>query len=121
MPGLDCSNSENCMGYNFPEPERSKPSSRNFLIGEQPNAWDLLQPRAKLSRHRCRIVLPLLGGSDYIFIQLRCNWRSACSLYGVYQKPDRCSGDFPRYCPYPHSTTFVVAADMEFTVIANLF
>ena len=28
---------------------------------------------------------------------------------------------FPRYCPYPHSTTFVVAAGMEFTVIANLF
>ena len=32
--------------------ERFEPSSRNFLIGEQPNAWDLLQPRAKLSRHR---------------------------------------------------------------------
>ena len=33
-------------------PERSEPSSRTFLIGEQPNAWDLLQPRAKVSRHR---------------------------------------------------------------------
>ena len=32
--------------------ERSEPSSRTFLIGEQPNAWDLLQPRAKVSRHR---------------------------------------------------------------------
>ena len=31
---------------------RSKPSSRNFLIGEQPNPWDLLQPQDKLSRHR---------------------------------------------------------------------
>lgn len=31
---------------------RSEPSSRTFLIGEQPNAWDLLQPRAKVSRHR---------------------------------------------------------------------
>src|SRR5690348_1827254 len=33
-------------------PARSEPSSRTFLIGEQPNAWDLLQPRAKVSRHR---------------------------------------------------------------------
>lgn len=32
--------------------ERFEPSSRTFLIGEQPNAWDLLQPRAKVSRHR---------------------------------------------------------------------
>ena len=31
---------------------RFEPSSRNILIGEQPNAWDLLQPRAMLSRHR---------------------------------------------------------------------
>jgi len=28
------------------------PSSRILLIGEQPNAWDLLQPRARMSRHR---------------------------------------------------------------------
>ena len=33
-------------------PPRFEPSSRTFLIGEQPNAWDLLQPRAKVSRHR---------------------------------------------------------------------
>ena len=31
---------------------RSEPSSRNFLIGEQPNPWELLHPRDKLSRHR---------------------------------------------------------------------
>ena len=31
---------------------RSEPSSRNFLIGEQPNPSDLLQPEDKLSRHR---------------------------------------------------------------------
>ena len=34
------------------ESERSKPSSRIFLIGEQPNPWDLLQPQDKMSRHR---------------------------------------------------------------------
>ena len=33
-------------------PRRSEPSSRTFLIGEQPNPWDLLQPRDKVSRHR---------------------------------------------------------------------
>ena len=32
--------------------QRSKPSSRDFLIGEQPNPWDLLQPQDKSSRHR---------------------------------------------------------------------
>ena len=31
---------------------RSEPSSRNSLIGEQPNPWDLLQPQDELSRHR---------------------------------------------------------------------
>ena len=43
---LDCSNTETS------ESERSKPSSRDFLIGEQPNPWDLLQPQDKPSRHR---------------------------------------------------------------------
>ena len=28
------------------------PSSRGTLIGEQPNAWELLHPRAVPSRHR---------------------------------------------------------------------
>ena len=36
----------------FVTPERSEPSSRTFLIGEQPNPWDLLQPQDKMSRHR---------------------------------------------------------------------
>ena len=31
---------------------RSKPSSRTTLIGEQPNPWDILQPRDVMSRHR---------------------------------------------------------------------
>ena len=32
--------------------ERSEPSSRTFLIGEQPNPWELLHPQDKVSRHR---------------------------------------------------------------------
>ena len=31
---------------------RSEPSSRASLMGEQPNAWDLLQPQDETSRHR---------------------------------------------------------------------
>ena len=31
---------------------RSEPSSRNALIGGQPNPWDRLQPQDALSRHR---------------------------------------------------------------------
>ena len=44
---------------------RSEPSSRNSLIGEQPNPWDLLQPQDELSRHRGakhRRRCELLGG-----------------------------------------------------------
>src|SRR3989338_3749803 len=32
--------------------KRSEPSSRAFLIGEQPNPWELLHPQDKTSRHR---------------------------------------------------------------------
>ena len=44
---------------------RSEPSSRSTLIGEQPNPWDLLQPRDVTSRHRGAKPLrrfELLGG-----------------------------------------------------------
>src|SRR3989338_767359 len=35
-----------------PVSRRSEPSSRTFLIGEQPNPWGLLQSQDKASRHR---------------------------------------------------------------------
>ena len=35
-----------------PVSRRSEPSSRATLMGEQPNPWDLLQPRDVTSRHR---------------------------------------------------------------------
>ena len=44
---------------------RSEASSRATLIGEQPNPWDLLQPRDVTSRHRGAKPLrrsELLGG-----------------------------------------------------------
>ncbi len=49
--------------------ERSEPSSRDFLIGEQPNPWDLLQPQDKMSRHRgaeLRRRYELLGGTSLL-------------------------------------------------------
>jgi hypothetical protein len=48
---------------------RSEPSSRTFLIGEQPNLWDLLQPQDKVSRHRgaeLRRRYELLGGTSLL-------------------------------------------------------
>ena len=35
-----------------PVSRRSEPSSRTILTGEQPDAWELLHPRAMMSRHR---------------------------------------------------------------------
>src|SRR5574344_1756427 len=37
---------------------RSEPSSRATLMGEQPNPWDLLQPKDLTSRHRGAKALP---------------------------------------------------------------
>ncbi len=39
--GADRSTHEPCKNYMISCPERSEPSSRAFLIGEQPNPWDL--------------------------------------------------------------------------------
>jgi hypothetical protein len=47
--------------FKFPTPttdrdqtvsRRFEPSSRNALMGEQPNPWDLIQPQDAMSRHR---------------------------------------------------------------------
>ena len=46
LVGSNCSMTNNLVA------ERFEPSSRNFLTGEQPDPWDLLQPQDKLSRHR---------------------------------------------------------------------
>ena len=59
---------------------RSEPSSRATLMGEQPNPWDLLQPRDVTSRHRGAKPLrryELLGGisllsPEYLLSFERC-------------------------------------------------
>ncbi len=59
----------------YPTPfllQRSEPSSRIFLIGEQPNPWDLLQPQDKMSRHRgaeLRRRYELLGGTSLLSLE----------------------------------------------------
>jgi hypothetical protein len=42
----------------------SLPSSRTLLTGEQPDAWDLVQPRARVSRPLTSILLLRV---DYTF------------------------------------------------------
>ena len=52
-----------------PVSRRSEPSSRTFLIGEQPNPWELLHPQDKMSRHRgaeLRRRYGLLGGTSLL-------------------------------------------------------
>ena len=59
---------------------RSEPSSRDALMGEQPNPWDLLQPQDVTSRHRGAKPLrryELLGGisllsPEYLLSFERC-------------------------------------------------
>ena len=49
--------------------ERSEPSSRTLLIGEQPNPWELLHPQDRTSRHRGaehRRRYGLLGGTSLL-------------------------------------------------------
>ncbi len=51
---------------------RFEPSSRNFLIGEQPNPWQLLHRQDKLSRHRgaeLRRRYELLGGTSLLSLE----------------------------------------------------
>src|SRR3989344_5412949 len=48
-----------------PVSRRSEPSSRALLISEQPNAWELLHPRAKASRHRGAERSRRCGRSDF--------------------------------------------------------
>ena len=58
------------VNYKFTS-KRSEPSSRNFLIGEQPNPSHLLQQEDKLSRHRgaeLRRRYELLGGTSLFII-----------------------------------------------------
>ena len=49
--------------------QRSEPSSRAALMGEQPNPWDRLQPQDATSRHRT--FSTITGGVDYIFTLLK--------------------------------------------------
>ena len=52
--------------------QRSEPSSRTTLIGEQPNLWELLHPQDVVSRHRgaeLRRRYELLGGTSLLSLE----------------------------------------------------
>src|SRR5437667_1255682 len=44
--------------------QRSEPSSRTALMGEQPNPWEVLPPQDATSRHRTYSAVT--GGADYL-------------------------------------------------------
>src|SRR6188474_464295 len=44
--------------------QRSEPSSRTALMGEQPNPWEVLPPQDATSRHRA--ISTVTGGADYL-------------------------------------------------------
>src|SRR5437016_6636321 len=49
--------------------QRSEPSSRTALMGEQPNPWEVLPPQDATSRHRAISVVT--DGADYLSTLLR--------------------------------------------------
>src|SRR6266851_3154900 len=44
--------------------QRSEPSSRTALMGEQPNPWEVLPPQDATSRHRA--ISAISSGADYL-------------------------------------------------------
>ena len=55
-----------------PVSRRFEPSSRIFLIGEQPNPWQLLHRQDKMSRHRgaeLRRRFELLGATSLLSLE----------------------------------------------------
>jgi hypothetical protein len=44
--------------------QRSEPSSRTALMGEQPDPWEVLPPQDATSRHRA--ISAVTGGADYL-------------------------------------------------------
>ena len=49
--------------------QRSEPSSRTALMGEQPNPWEVLPPQDATSRHRAISIVT--DGADYLSTRLR--------------------------------------------------
>jgi hypothetical protein len=93
--------------------QRSKPNSCTALIGEQPNPWDLLQPRDAISRHRGAKQLRRCGLSRDISLL------SLAYLLSVdrYPSPQRNTGSlWPAFTP----ARFVnLTVKLTYTIILN--
>jgi hypothetical protein len=104
--------------------QRSEPSSRTALMGEQPNPWEVLPPQDATSRHRA--ISAVTGGADYLSTVLfratgrrliaatespprrqtaisPLSSRADQSLQGHVSELIARSTDFPRCCPRSHS------------------
>ena len=104
--------------------QRSEPSSRTALMGEQPNPWEVLPPQDATSRHRA--FSAVTGGADYLSTVLiratgrrliaaidspprRPNrylttlFRADQSLQGHVTELIALVTDFPRCCPRSRS------------------
>src|SRR5215470_17247485 len=86
---------------------RSEPSSRNALMGEQPNPWDLLQPQDAPSRHRgakpfrrCGLLgrISLLS-PEYLLSVERRQFHSLPPDHGLGLEARNTKGGIPRVTP----------------------
>jgi len=69
--------------------QRSEPSSRTALMGEQPNPWEVLPPQDATSRHRA--ISAVTGGADYLSTVLfrATGRRLIAAVDSLPQKQDR--------------------------------
>src|SRR2546430_16715459 len=68
--------------------QRSDPSSRTALMGEQPNPWEVLPPQDATSRHRAISVVT--DGADYLStLLLRARGRRLMTLTDCFVEAER--------------------------------
>src|SRR5256712_10852373 len=67
--------------------QRSEPSSRTALMGEQPNPWEVLPPQDATSRHRA--VSVVTDGADYLSTLSRTRGRRLMALIDCFVEAER--------------------------------
>src|SRR6058998_1428987 len=67
--------------------QRSEPSSRTALMGEQPNPWEVLPPQDATSRHRAISVVT--DGADYLSTLSRKRGRRLMPLIDCFVEAER--------------------------------
>src|SRR5881628_1402799 len=67
--------------------QRSEPSSRTALMGEQPNPWEVLPPQDATSRHRAISIVT--DGADYLSTLSRKRGRRLMPLIDCFVEAER--------------------------------